>query len=789
MKKKRILFAVFTIIISILLASCTKDTTWKGIYIENNPISPLENVMRDAIKDEEINKTIYSELYSHLNDKNSGIVAIEDKVRPIIKYYNYYPLYRETVVIAVNRDLYKGPVKTWSDVLEADGKVFFSGSRREVMGSIACALGKDKPDYNSAIKYLKRINDNQKFVLDYNEEEISGCQILFLMDHEAANLILKGYNLEIIVPTDGTLYVNRGLIAPKVIELDSNKMEKELVKHGFRLIDGTYNHKLFGDLDYSNAVSLTPYVQMVYKSNMLGTEFSRQVLSEGTFGPIEGTETIILHICIIIFSMMWGTFTYGRIINENVRKNTLITSILMAFWSTVKLLKYISNKQYFFNRTFWYLYYVPIIMICILSFWTSLLVDKEMDNSKLKVIKNWTFSTGVVVLFLILTNDFHSLIFDWSFSEGVLIYKYTKLFRWILLWEILGIAVPMWIMYTKAKQLSGKKKTILPLIVGLSMMIYILLYITGRNRKISIDVTFTSAIAVITMLELLIRIDLIPTNEDYEKVFNKSSINMKITDKDGLVIYASEDVDSSSNKEEMKHRINGGYAVYYKDVEEITRLNKSIEDIINKLNYNYNKLRKEYDVREELAALLAREKIAGLVENIIEGELMSIDKRLQALDKHKEGVSEELAEISFDITKIKQISNLLMIELIKGEIKLSDMVISIDALSKSAARLGVEMDIFYNEDAYMNYNEIHYCIHWLAICIKNLSRKQASILVNIVSRNNQISINLIVDSKTVGIEELVVDNIWKAEFASILYYEDDDELRASLKIQRGERND
>lgn len=129
-------------------------------------------------------------------------------------------------VIAVNRDLYKGPLKSWKDLFELPalaGKISFLDDAREVLGA---ALKSKGLSYNSTdpkeiqtakdvlLNARKRVKMFRSDMVDALENKEVAAGQAFIAD---ANQAWKktGGKIDVIVPSEGTTFALDGLVIVK----------------------------------------------------------------------------------------------------------------------------------------------------------------------------------------------------------------------------------------------------------------------------------------------------------------------------------------------------------------------------------------------------------------------------------------------------------------------------------------------------------------------------------------------------------------------------------------------
>jgi hypothetical protein len=158
-----------------------------------------------------------------------------------------------TVVITVDRGQTSARITTWSDLPGCGEEVGLITSRRHLR-LMAMAFGLDSADgggqtvdstftLSRAAALLRILQAENRLVQNSYKTPIVICY-----DYEAAQMIKQGRNIEIVVPGEGTLTYEKGLLSntPLVFEGDTEPL---LLAAGFRLLDGrcSNDHTAVGD--------------------------------------------------------------------------------------------------------------------------------------------------------------------------------------------------------------------------------------------------------------------------------------------------------------------------------------------------------------------------------------------------------------------------------------------------------------------------------------------------------------------------------------------------------------
>lgn len=236
----------------------------------------------------------------------------------------------------------------------------------------------------------------------------------------------------------------------------------------------------------------------------------------------------------IIFTF-WTIRLCYKLYDKKTRRYILIIGILIIFWMLIRIIKGTIDLPYL-ERICWYLYYLPLIFIPTLYYISSSSLLGKMNKTKKTII--YIFST--ILLLLVLTNDFHQLVF--IFNNSIILYDdYTHYIGYYL------ISIYIFYLFSKSlidlaiyrMKIKKDLKDFLPFIVILLGITYTICYVLNiwYIRKINMSVVNSNLICI--GIELAFYLDLIPNNSRYTTKFLNSHLDMSITSLNGLTKYTT----------------------------------------------------------------------------------------------------------------------------------------------------------------------------------------------------------------------------------------------------------
>lgn len=291
----------------------------------------------------------------------------------------------------------------------------------------------------------------------------------------------------------------------------------------------------------------------------------------------------------------WGVSVSKRIVQAQVRRYLVAVSSLIVFWFAVRSMKYYFVFDPGFSRHLWYWYYFPMLFIPLISVFVSLSLGKP-ENYRLPKWTSLLYIPTVLCLLLVVTNDFHQLVFTfpsgevWSDKNN----DYALGYYFVIVWEIICALVSFTVMIIKCR-LSQRKKH-LPLSLLCISIVYALIYVSGAEwmRIIAGDITAVQCLMFTAIFESCIQCGLIQTNTGYDALFEAGTLRAQITDSDYHTRYTSSNspklsesvmrlaentaVNLDKNTVLKSNPIEGGHVLWLEDISDIAALLKELEE-------------------------------------------------------------------------------------------------------------------------------------------------------------------------------------------------------------------
>lgn len=402
------------------------------------------------------------------------------------------------------------------------------------------------------------------------------------------------------------------------------------------------------------------------------------------------TEGLIERLCCILrpliyigIFIIWGVSIRRRIIQPQVRRYLTAISVLMVFWVTARTTRYLFVVTPIALRMFWYMYYFPMLFIPLLTILVAMSLGRPY-NFRLPKWTSLLYIPTTALLLLVLTNDFHQLVFDFPDDAAVWNNDYSYAVGYFLILGCIVIcALTAFVtMIIKCRIPNSRRFFVLPLIPFTTALVYGILFISRVPwlRVIAGDITIVLCLFITSALEGCIRCGLIPTNTGYKELFRIGTIGARITDEEYHTRYASSNAMEISKDVMQKNengsvhidkdtllkssRIGGGYVLWQEDITDVTALLERLEE--NRKNIEDSNCLEEEDYKTKVKIHTLREKnrLYDRLQEQTTGQINILDELLNRYEKESDPVTARslLARTGVIGAYIKRRGNLIFIE-------------------------------------------------------------------------------------------------------------------------------
>lgn len=349
-------------------------------------------------------------------------------------------------------------------------------------------------------------------------------------------------------------------------------------------------------------------------------------------------------------------------------------------WILLRTVKFSFVPVQTMARPLWYLYYLPMLFIPLMAVCTAASLGRpENDPTPKSVLA--LFVPTVLLLLLVLTNDWHQLVFTFPGGKPWTDYDYGYGFGFYLVmgWELLLSFAAFGVMVRRCRVRT--RKTAIPLIfMGLSL-VYTVLYTAGFRRVsfLAGDVSVVQCCLFALTFESCIRCGLIRSNTGYDDLFEASTLGAQITDRDYRVRYASlhaptlapevmreagkAPVRVDRNSVVKSHAIPGGHVLWTEDITELTAVIEELEAAGRELEERNLVVQENYRTQRRIHSLREKIRLLDLVQQQTEPQIAILDRlRERCHTEPDESVRGRLLAMTAVVgTYIKRSGNLLFL--------------------------------------------------------------------------------------------------------------------------------
>ena len=719
--------------------------------------------------------------------QNSGMIEVYDMQIDMIRADSYHtdynndynsnrgdpstsqywiPLTLETVVIAIDRNRTDISIETWNDLRYCDVNVSIPDTTpyvRLMIAAMSYGLEGESFSTDSAITLLRQLYMEKKLLSNDAEAPVQIC-----FDSEAVARIKRGENIEIAIPSDGTLSFIRGILSREPIILP-NDHEMILLENRLRMPDGRCWDESFPSvIEYKPAVLLDNYEYANIIMQDWTKTFRREVLRTRLYTSADGREHVIFATVFIVFAAIWGGSLVQRCRQRNIKYAILTIGILLAAWVIARIIKYQVVGENTFTRYLWYSYYpveaaIPLIMLRIAS-----LIGADDEIRKIPRWMPGLCSLNIVLASLVMTNDLHGMVFEidlsmlgWAdngnYGYGVLFYVFTS----IMLIELIIVII---IMYKKSKHNPRRFAFVLPSIFIAFLVLCVIGYTTGFPLILDSDMVLMYSALTLLFLEICVQIGQIPINKHYRRLFNKTGRQLQILDNEGKAVFTSDDavpLDSSlwqrlknsngaertdENSLTMINSISGGYAVWQEDISSINRLKSELEASNMRIEATNALLSRDASAKEKETQDKTKLELYEAFEKNIAPHEKRLEKMLRDFIDSRSTRAANLCAVAVLVCYIKRRCNFLVHEL-SGEtmVPFSNFSIFIDELADIAKLTGIQCLSYSNlsGDIMLSYASILYSFFDLAMEWA-ITNESPGIVVHTIIEDGNIIMKLLI---------------------------------------------
>ena len=488
-----------------------------------------------------------------------------------------------------------------------------------------------------------------------------------------------------------------------------------------------------------------------------------------------------------IFFTMWTIRLYYKLYDNKTRRYILFIGILIVFWMLIRIIRGVTIDINI-ERICWYLYYLPLIFIPTLFYVCSNSLLSKMNKTR----KIFIYLISSILLILVLTNDFHELVF--KFNNGIYFHNdynhyvgYYLIFIWIF-YLFGGGMIKLAINRLKIKK---DLKVFLPLIVLLLGLIYTYLYILDVPYIRETNMSIVNTVLICLGIELAFYLDLIPNNKKYIQKFFNSNLDMAIISLDGKTKYTTcsfkvipnfilDDIKNNKVKQiyQKKNIVydikenKDSYVILRKDLTNIFKLKEEMLKQQKELLKQQESMKLEEKTKRELYEIKIRKDTINRVEKKLEEKRLEAKKILMKDDIKRQ-----------DLEKVKRIiiyskkKSMLIISEMNNEIYNEESIkILLNELIVGMSSLNIEGLVVVKNKMNIKGRIMSYLYDIVYELIEN--SKNNAVMIYVFSDNNMIYLKAVIGTNKKIKDKLKLDSNIKVKEK---VYDTDTELIFTIK--------
>ena len=380
-----------------------------------------------------------------------------------------------------------------------------------------------------------------------------------------------------------------------------------------------------------------------------------------------------IHIALLF---MWVVSLHRRLTNKNVRRLMLMVGILLLFWMIDKIVKwdFTGSVTHPLVRYLWYGFYVGMLFVPTLGAFIINYLGKPENYSHPKKL-NYLLIPPLAMLLAVFTNDLHQKVFVFynGFINFDLEYSYDWVYYIVMAWFIIMGFYFVLMMVLKSRVPGSRRLQKMPILI----MLFAALFWIGYSMKLyNCDLTVMDCLIIVLLLESAIQSGLLPSNSQYQQLFDATTVPVQILDKDYQPHYVS--AGALPVDEEILRRteggtvhledtlvnsapINAGRVVWQDDITQLTELQERLQDTQEQLGEENTLLKAELELKEKRAKTEEQNRLYDRIAREVEPQLKKADALLQMIEKEPEKARPLIAKVCVLGSYIKRRGNLLLL--------------------------------------------------------------------------------------------------------------------------------
>ena len=380
-----------------------------------------------------------------------------------------------------------------------------------------------------------------------------------------------------------------------------------------------------------------------------------------------------IHVSLLV---AWIISLHRRLVNKNVRRLMLTVGGLLLFWLVDKIVKwdFTGSVTHPLVRYLWYGFYVGMLFVPTLGAFIINYLGKPEGYKHPKKM-NLLLIPPTVLLISVFTNDLHQKVFVFyhGFINFDLEYSYDWLYFIIMGWFIVMGFYFVVMMLVKSRVPGSRKLQKMPLLIMLGAALF---WVGYSMRLYNCDLTVMDCLIIILLLESAIQSGLLPSNRNYQEIFDATTVPVLIMDKDYQPHYVSAGalpIPEEKIRETKKGTvtvgntllssapIKAGRVVWQDDITQLNALRESLQDTMEQLGEENILLQAETEVKKNRAKADEQNRLYDRIAREVHPQLIKAEELIGCIETRPEETEHLIAQLCVVASYIKRRGNLLLL--------------------------------------------------------------------------------------------------------------------------------
>lgn len=546
--------------------------------------------------------------------------------------YYWYPHYTATVVLAVT-DTCPFPITGWQSLETSPVSLALTADEPAALFFMqAISYGLDgNLSGQAGMDLLQRIQEQGRLQMAEGPQYLP-AQVWVLFDYQARQWQRRGAPIHLVVPVEGTLSFQKGLLAKRPLALNNYKLSEMLISQGYTPIPP------------SPSQYISDNETLFQEADKISRQIDYRLSKVYRLTSLTGINHLTWYMAALFLVILWGCRLRRQVLQPPVRQAYLGVIITLCAWILLRCFK-LSFPVFWADgiRWSWYSYYLFYGILISLLVWIGYVASHigltRPCPSWLKAV----FVGNLLLAVAVVTNDFHQWAF--TFSAGVVVadsnHGYGPLYFLLALsYGAEFLAVNGALCYASLRQRVGPSwRLVLPLACTLVYGGYVVGYAWGLLNIFHSELVLTTVICTLVWLEIVTKGRFVPANEGYVEFFRQSNLAMQLYDDRGRVCYASHDVERKvqTDWEAQAMPIRGGWVRWYRDIRPLREKQAALRRVNRALTRSYELRCRAGAIRRQAVDRQVRQRIYRELEEIIAQKRPAIEERLTYLKTARPG--------------------------------------------------------------------------------------------------------------------------------------------------------